>query len=96
MPEFRFAPPRMFRFDFAWPELKIAAEVDGGRYMVRRNKKGQLVPIGRHMTESDYEKLNTAARDGWRVFRFSPEAIRTGKAIRALEEVVPMRNQSPS
>lgn len=79
---------RMFRFDFAWARQKIAAEVDGGRYMVRRNRQGQAIPIGQHMTESDYEKLNSAAILGWRVLRFTPQHIRTGKAVQWLREVL--------
>ena len=27
--EYRFAPPRRFRFDYCWPSRKLAAEVDG-------------------------------------------------------------------
>ena len=80
--------PRMWRFDFAWPDQKVAAEVDGGRYLVRKNRQGQAVPIGQHMTESDYEKLNTAAILGWRVLRFSPQQIRSGKAVNWLKEVL--------
>lgn len=79
---------RMVRFDFAWPSKMIAAEVDGGRFIVRRNKRGQAVPVGQHMTEKDYEKLNIAAAEGWRVLRFSPAMIRNGKALRVLEEVL--------
>lgn len=80
--------PRMFRFDYAWPARKIAAEVDGGRFMVRRGRGGQAVPVGQHMSEADYEKLNIAAAEGWRVLRFSPAMIRTGKALKVLEEVL--------
>lgn len=79
---------RMFRFDFAWPELQVAAEVDGGRFMVRRNRQGRFVPVGYHGSEKDYEKLNFAALLGWRVLRFSPDMIRTGKALRMLKEVL--------
>ena len=28
--EYRFDPKRKWRLDFAWPELRLAAEVDGG------------------------------------------------------------------
>jgi len=90
VPELNFAKAlkRRFRFDFAWPDQMVAAEVDGGRYMVRRNKQGAMVPIGQHMSEADYEKLNLAVLLGWRVLRFSPQMIRTGKALKVLEEVL--------
>ena len=90
IPELQFAKAlkRRFRFDFAWPDHLVAAEVDGGRYIVRRNKQGAMVPVGQHMTEADYEKLNLAVLLGWRVLRFSPQMIRTGKALKVLEEVL--------
>lgn len=28
--QFRFAPPRLYRFDFSWPESRVAVEIDGG------------------------------------------------------------------
>jgi very-short-patch-repair endonuclease len=65
--EFRFAAPRRFRFDFAWPDRKIALEVDGGRWMPGG---------GRHASDGDYEKLNIAASLGWRVLRVSSEMVR--------------------
>ena len=30
--EYRFAAPRRWRFDFAWPDLKLAVEVEGGTF----------------------------------------------------------------
>jgi very-short-patch-repair endonuclease len=56
--EFRFHSSRRWRFDFAFPSLKLAIEVDGSGHQ-------------RFGTASkDYEKLNEAARLGWRVLRF--------------------------
>ena len=28
--EFRFAPPRRWRLDFAWPAVRVAVEIEGG------------------------------------------------------------------
>ncbi len=57
--EYRFHPERRWRFDFAWPDIKLAVEIDGR---------------GRHQTvvgvRNDCEKLNEALRLGWRVLRF--------------------------
>lgn len=64
--EFRFHPVRRWRFDWAWPEHKVAVEIDGGQW-----KAGG----GRHNTDADREKLNTAAAMGWRVLRFSHKAL---------------------
>jgi len=65
--EYRFHPRRRWRFDYAWPEYKVAVEIDGGQW-----KPGG----GRHNTDADREKLNTAAAMGWRVLRFSHKVLR--------------------
>ena len=58
-PQYRFHETRRWRFDFAFPSVKLAIEVDGR---------------GRHQTiagvRADCEKLNEAVRLGWRVLRF--------------------------
>lgn len=57
---------RRHRFDWAFVDEKVAVEVDGGSHAVNG---------GRHATDSDREKLNIAAMLGWRVYRFSPQAL---------------------
>ena len=78
-PEYRFAPPRRWRFDRAWPEHMVAVEVEG--------VTGGLG--GRHQRrdgfERDCEKYNAAALAGWVLLRFTPRQIRTGLALRTLE-----------
>lgn len=66
--EFRFAPPRRFRFDFAWPDRKLALEVEGGVWTRGRHTR----PAG---FLRDVEKYNLAASLGWRVFRTTPQRI---------------------
>ena len=51
-----------WRFDFAWPSVRVAVEVDGGQWVAHG---------GRHNRDGDREKLNAAARHGWRVLRYS-------------------------
>ncbi len=70
--EYRFAPPRRFRFDFAWPEEMVALEVDGGRW---------LPGGGRHASDGDYEKLNIAATLGWRVLRVTGDMVKRNPAM---------------
>ena len=79
---------RRYCFDFAWPERKVAAEVDGGRWLVRRGQDGRPVPVGFHHHVDDYRKLNLATKLGWRVFRFLPEMIHSGEAIQELRAVL--------
>ena len=74
--EHRFHEIRRWRFDFAWPEQKIAAECEG---LTRPGKKS------RHTTNAgfvgDLEKYNAAAMLGWRVLRFDASMIKSGYAV---------------
>ncbi len=69
--EFRFAPPRRWRFDVAWPAERVAVEVDGGQWRAGG---------GRHNTDADRDKLNAAAERGWRVLRYSPAQLTANPA----------------
>lgn len=82
--EFRFHKTRKWRFDFAWPDLKIAVEIDGGQF----KKFG-----GRHARDSDREKLNEAVLLGWSVLRFSGEMIKKSstECIDLLENLIKIR-----
>ena len=77
--EHRFHPPRRWRFDFAFPEIMFAVEVEG------------ITPGGgRHQRmqgfENDLEKYQFAMGDGWNVYRCSPSMIKSGKAIEFILE----------
>lgn len=65
--EYRFHPERRWRFDFAWPDVRVAVEVNGNAWAVRGG--------GRHGKDADLEKGNAAAAAGWRVFTFSPAML---------------------
>lgn len=65
--EFDKQTKRKHRFDFAWPDKKLAVEVNGQAW----NVKGG----GRHGKDSDLEKLNIAILLGWRVLQFSPAML---------------------
>ena len=63
--EYTFARGRKWRFDYAWPDKRIAIEVDGG-----------ILKGGRHTSSvsgrlRDMEKLNTAVSLGWLVLTAS-------------------------
>ena len=70
VPEYRFAPPRKWRFDYAWIPEKIALEVEGGAWTQGRHFRGAGVL-------TDMEKYNTAASRGWRLLRTTPKALTT-------------------
>jgi hypothetical protein len=66
--EYRFAPPRRWRFDYAWPEHRVALEIEGAVYVRGHHARGQGI-------ENDMEKYNQATFERWRVFRASPRLL---------------------
>lgn len=81
--EYRFDDARRWRFDFAWPDRRLAVEVNGGEWSEgRHNRAGGMA--------ADYEKLNAATIAGWRVLQFTGSQVRDGTAVdtirRALAE----------
>lgn len=79
--ELRFAPPRRWRFDLAWPDHWVAAEVDGATYAQGRHARGQGI-------HADCEKVSTAAAMGWRVLRFDREMVEDGSAVALVERAL--------
>jgi hypothetical protein len=87
--DYPFDADRNWTFDRAWPERKIALEVDGGNRMAVISKRtGKPVAIGRHTLSADYSKINAATMQGWSVFRFTPEMIRSGEAFATIHDVL--------
>ena len=75
--EVRFAPPRRWRLDFAWPKQKVALEVEGGIWIQGRHSRGKGM-LG------DMEKYNRASALGWRICRCTPTTLITGvEAVKA-------------
>ena len=72
--ELRFAPPRRWRFDVAWPERLLAVEVDGGSWVGGRHTRGAGYEAG-------CRKTNAAVLLGWRVLRVTPGMIASGEAV---------------
>lgn len=79
--EYRFAPPRRWRFDFCWPDQQIAVEVEGGTWVRGRHSRG--VGYAR-----DCEKMNAAQMLGYIVLRFTSDMITSGEALQTIEEVL--------
>jgi hypothetical protein len=79
--ELRFAPPRRWRFDFAWPAHKLALEVQGGLWTQGRHSRGAALL-------KEHEKLNAAAALGWRVMFTTPAQVRSMEALKIVESVL--------
>ena len=77
--EYRFAPPRLWRFDFAWPTQFVAVELEGGKWTKGRHTR----PKG---FQADCEKYNAAAIAGWRVLRYTGDDLK-GRPVQVVEEL---------
>lgn len=73
--EHRFALPRLWRFDFAWPAQRLALEVQGGIFTGGRHTQGAALL-------REHEKLNAAAVLGWRVLFCTPRDVANGNATK--------------
>ena len=83
--EYTFAPPRRWRFDFAWPAERVAVEVDGAIFAGGRHGRGRGI-LG------DAEKLEAALVRGWRVYRVpSHWIVYHGKPVHRPEVVETLR-----
>jgi len=73
--EYRFNQPRsQHRFDFAWPDLMVAVEVEGGTWARGRHTRGKGF-------RADCEKYNAAAILGWTVIRVTSGMLNDNSAI---------------
>lgn len=72
--EFRFHASRKWRFDLAWPDRRLAVEVEGGIWASgRHNRAPGFI--------ADCDKYNEAALLGWRVLRVTQAHIESGAAV---------------
>lgn len=80
---------RRWRFDFAWPQHKLAVEIEG---LVVMRIGGELVCKGRHASISgfkdDCEKYAWAVVFGWRVMRFEQSQVKDKTAIDMLVRAI--------
>jgi very-short-patch-repair endonuclease len=65
--EYRFCE-RRWRIDFAWPNIKLAVEIEGGAWTRGRHTRGKGF-VG------DMEKYNRLTEEGWYLLRYQPSSI---------------------
>ena len=74
-PEVDGKPIRRWRFDAAWPDRRIALEIDGSVFTGGRHG-------GQRSAVRDIEKRAAAAVLGWRVIPVTPQQVSNGTALR--------------
>lgn len=84
--EFKFHPVRKWKFDWAWPDLKVALEQEGIVYTADHKLDGRHA--SRKGFTADIEKYAVAFSLGWRVLRCLPKQVETGQAILWLDPVL--------
>jgi hypothetical protein len=79
IPEYQFLKNRKFRFDWAFPDLKIGIEYEG--IFSERSRHTNKIGYSR-----DAEKYNAAANRGWKVFRYT--AINYKSMVKDLDQCI--------
>ena len=86
--EYEFSDDRKWRFDYAFPELKVAVEIDGFGFG-HQAQQGQA---------QDNEKINAAIELGWVVLRYNSRNLgshgATEEAVRQVCRVLMMRHET--
>ena len=77
---------RDWRFDFAYPEIMLAIECEGGIFSGGRHTRGKGY-------EEDLFKYNAAMMLGWDVCRFSGGMVKSGNAVDFIKQVLMQRLQ---
>jgi len=85
--EVKFHPKRMWRFDYCFPSLWIALEVEGGAWSNGRHTRGKGF-LG------DMDKYNEASRLGWIVLRTTPSKLLTMETIKLIKETAKAHGKS--
>lgn len=67
--------------DYAWPQWKIALEVEGAVWVQGRHTRGSGFV-------KDMEKYNAAAVLGWRVVRCTPQTVTSAATIEMLRKLL--------
>ena len=86
VPEYKFHPTRMWRFDYAYPYEKVSIEIEG---LARPGTKS------RHTTNDGYKndciKYNNAVVLGWRVLRFTQDMLMKKSTFEMIRQVLSIK-----
>jgi very-short-patch-repair endonuclease len=81
MRQYRYAPGRRFRADFAVLDARLLVEVQGGIY--NRRAHGSITGV-----LADMRRGNVAALAGWYVLRVTPDEAADGRALALIQRAL--------
>ncbi len=82
--QYQFDEKRKFRFDFAWPQHKLAVEIQGGQWINGYHNRGSG-------QSNDMEKKRLAIKQGWRVMEYGTDDLK--KPLVVVAEVMRLINE---
>jgi very-short-patch-repair endonuclease len=93
--ECEFFEGRGWRFDFCWPEAKLAVEMDGGlrnnTFFSKKHNAFITTKGGRHNRPEGYiedcNKMNAATESGWAVLRYTSDHMKHSP-VQVIEQVM--------
>ena len=74
--EYRFDDVRKWRIDFAWPDRKLAVEIESSVHRI----KGRFA--------RDMEKYNALASRGWTLLRYTAKMVKSAQAIDSVKAIL--------
>jgi len=80
--EVYFHADRKWRLDFAWPQYKLAVEIQGGQW----RHSGRSAHVGGHALQRDCEKHNALIDAGWSVYTFTTDDLEA-RPVQCVEQV---------
>jgi len=70
---------RKWRADFAYVNIKLLVEIEGGEFIQGRHNRNLA---------KDASKYNNACLMGWRVLRFTGSMLKSGEAMETMRKVL--------
>jgi very-short-patch-repair endonuclease len=80
IPEYQFHPERKWRADWAFADIDLLVEIEGGIWTEGRHTRGAGFT-------ADLEKYKAAIVLGWFVLRVTPQQVESGEAFRWIKEI---------
>lgn len=74
---------RKWRFDYAWPAKRVALEVQGGTFIPGGGRHSRGATL-----RKEHEKLNHAAKWGWRILYCFPEKLAKPSTVALVREAL--------